>query len=137
MRRWSISLRLTLWFGGIFFLGWLLFGAAMWFNLKSTLTGEQHQTLSRRVDRLQDLLRNNQNENEEDRHMGMVSSAVLFSVLVKSGESKLSTGDSPLTSTVEFEATARCGSRLVIWLTWTITLFSRKPAKPGAAMETV
>lgn len=67
MRRWSISLRLTLWFGGIFFLGWLLFGAAMWFNLKSTLTGERHQTLSRRVDRLQDLLRNNQNENEEDR----------------------------------------------------------------------
>ncbi len=67
MRRWSISLRLTLWFGGIFFLGWLLFGAAMWFNLKSTLTGERHQTLSRRVDRLQDLLRNNQSENEEDR----------------------------------------------------------------------
>lgn len=68
MRRWSISLRLTLWFGGIFFLGWLLFGAAMWFNLQSTLTGERFQTLTRRVDRLQDLLRKTQDENEQDRH---------------------------------------------------------------------
>jgi heavy metal sensor kinase len=68
MRRWSISLRLTLWFGCIFFIGWLLFGAAMWFNLKSTLTGERFQTLSRRVDRLQELLRKTQDENEEDRH---------------------------------------------------------------------
>ena len=67
MPRWSISLRLTLWFGGIFFLGWLLFGAAMWFNLQSTLTGERFQTLSRRVDRLQDLLRKTQGEKEEDR----------------------------------------------------------------------
>ena len=65
MRRFSISLRLTLWFGGIFFLGWLLFGAAMWLNLKSTLTGERYQTLSRRVDRLQDLLRNTRDENDE------------------------------------------------------------------------
>jgi heavy metal sensor kinase len=68
MRRWSISLRLTLWFGGIFFLGWLLFGAAMWFNLQSTLTGERFQTLSRRVDRLQELLHKTADENEEDRH---------------------------------------------------------------------
>jgi heavy metal sensor kinase len=67
MPRWSISLRLTLWFGGIFFLGWLLFGAAMWFNLQSTLTGERYQTLSRRADRLQELLRNSQNGTEEDR----------------------------------------------------------------------
>jgi signal transduction histidine kinase len=29
----------------------------MWFNLKSTLTGERHQTLDRRIDRLQELLR--------------------------------------------------------------------------------
>ena len=71
MRRWSISLRLTLWFGGIFFLGWLLFGTAMWFNLQSTLTGERFQTLSRRVDRLQDLLRKTQGENEEDRHQDL------------------------------------------------------------------
>lgn len=37
----------------------------MWFNLQSTLTGERYQTLSRRVDRLQDLLR--QDETEADR----------------------------------------------------------------------
>ena len=66
-RRASISLRLTLWFGGIFFLGWILFGAAMWFNLKSTLTGERYQTLARRVDRLQELLRKTQAENQADR----------------------------------------------------------------------
>ena len=53
----SISLRLTAWFGIIFLTGWLLFGAAMWFNLKNTLTGERRQTLDRRIDRLQDLLR--------------------------------------------------------------------------------
>jgi heavy metal sensor kinase len=70
MRRFSISLRLTLWFGGVFFLGWLLFGAAMWLNLQSTLTGERYQTLSRRVDRLQDLLRNSRDENEDDRRQG-------------------------------------------------------------------
>ena len=40
----------------------------MWFNLQSTLTGERFQTLSRRVDRLQDLLRKIQDENEQDRH---------------------------------------------------------------------
>jgi heavy metal sensor kinase len=67
MRRASISLRLTLWFGGIFFLGWVLFGAAMWFNLKSTLTGERYQTLARRVDQLQELLRKTQGENQADR----------------------------------------------------------------------
>ena len=67
MRRASISLRLTLWFGGIFFLGWVLFGATMWFNLKSTLTGERYQTLARRVDRLQELLRKTQGESQADR----------------------------------------------------------------------
>jgi heavy metal sensor kinase len=67
MRRWSISSRLTFWFGSIFFLGWLLFGVAMWVNLQSTLTGERFQTLSRRLDRLQDLLRKIQDENEGDR----------------------------------------------------------------------
>ena len=40
----------------------------MWFNLQSTLTGERFQTLSRRIDRLQYLLRKTQDENEEDRH---------------------------------------------------------------------
>lgn len=52
----SISLRLTLWFGAAFFAGWLLFGVSMWFNLSHTLKGERHQTLERRLDRLEQLL---------------------------------------------------------------------------------
>ena len=64
----SISLRLTIWFGGIFFLGWLLFGTAMWINLKSTLKNERYQTLSRRVDRLQQLLTKTKDEKEADRN---------------------------------------------------------------------
>jgi heavy metal sensor kinase len=64
----SISLRLTIWFGGIFFLGWLLFGTVMWFNLKSTLKNERYQTLSRRMDRLQQLLNKSKDEDEEDQN---------------------------------------------------------------------
>ncbi len=52
----SISLRLTLWFSCIFFAGWALFGISMWANLSNTLKNERHQTLSRRIDRLQDLI---------------------------------------------------------------------------------
>lgn len=52
----SISLRLTTWFGAILLSGWLLFGATMWFSLKHSLTTERHQTLDRRIDRLEDLL---------------------------------------------------------------------------------
>ncbi len=63
----SISLRLTLWFGGIFFFGWVLFGLVMWQNLKSTLKADRYQTLARRVDRLQDLLTKTRGESEEDR----------------------------------------------------------------------
>lgn len=64
----SISLRLTTWFGSVFLLGWLLFGASMWINLKSTLKSERRQTLTRRIDRLQELLTRNQNEAEADRY---------------------------------------------------------------------
>jgi heavy metal sensor kinase len=64
----SISLRLTIWFGGIFFFGWVLFGLVMWQNLKSTLKADRYQTLARRMDRLQDLLSKSKNESEEDRH---------------------------------------------------------------------
>jgi heavy metal sensor kinase len=63
----SISLRLTIWFGLMFFSGWVLFGTAMWFNLKRTLTAERHQTLTRRIDRLQDVLRRDQNVSQQDR----------------------------------------------------------------------
>lgn len=56
----SISLRLTIWFGVIFLAGWVLFGMAMWLNLKHTLADERYQTLSRRIDRLRTLLDKNQ-----------------------------------------------------------------------------
>ncbi|HEY0264798.1 MAG TPA: ATP-binding protein [Granulicella sp.] len=65
--RFSISLRLTLWFGVIFFAGWVLFGTSMWFHLKHTLTSERRLTLTRRMDRLQDLLTRNKSESEDDR----------------------------------------------------------------------
>lgn len=63
----SISLRLTLWFGCFFLLGWILFGTAMWLNLKHTLTDERHATLSHRIDRLQGLLEKTQQEQPTDR----------------------------------------------------------------------
>jgi len=66
-RPFSISLRLTMWFGLMFFAGWVLFGTAMWFNLKRTLTVERHQTLARRIDRLQDLLCKDFNASQQDR----------------------------------------------------------------------
>lgn len=52
----TISLRLTVWFGAMFLAGWVLFGAAMWINLKRTLENERYLTLSHRIDRLQTLL---------------------------------------------------------------------------------
>jgi two-component system, OmpR family, heavy metal sensor histidine kinase CusS len=63
----TISLRLTVWFGGIFLAGWVLFGAAMWFNLKRTLVEERYLTLSRRIDRLQALLDKTRSEDAADR----------------------------------------------------------------------
>jgi len=63
----SISLRLTLWFGCVLFAGWTLFGLSMWANLRRTLTNERHQTLTRRLDRLQDLLARDQAAPPEDR----------------------------------------------------------------------
>jgi heavy metal sensor kinase len=65
--RWSISLRLTAWFGGIFFLGWLLFGVAMGLSLRQSLVGERYQTLSRRLIRLEDLLDRNASASPDDR----------------------------------------------------------------------
>ncbi|HEY4378700.1 MAG TPA: ATP-binding protein [Acidobacteriaceae bacterium] len=40
----------------------------MWFNLKRTLTGERYQTLARRLDRLQGLLRDDSDQSESDRY---------------------------------------------------------------------
>ncbi len=56
----SISLRLTIWFGAIFIAGWVLFGMAMWLNLKHTLADKRYLTLSRRIDRLRTLLDKNE-----------------------------------------------------------------------------
>jgi heavy metal sensor kinase len=57
-----------MWFGGIFFFGWVLFGLVMWQNLKSTLKADRYQTLAHRIDRLQDLLTRTQRESEENRN---------------------------------------------------------------------
>lgn len=65
--RWSVSLRLTAWFGGIFFLGSLLFGIAMWWSLKSTLVTERYGTLARREHRLEMLLARTRDESRLDR----------------------------------------------------------------------
>jgi heavy metal sensor kinase len=64
----SISLRLTIWFGAVLLSGWLLFGAAMWFSLKHSLTAERHQTLDRRIDRLEELLARDTRLNDADRY---------------------------------------------------------------------
>lgn len=64
----SISLRLTIWFGAVLLSGWLLFGAAMWFGLKHSLTSERHQTLDRRVDRLEELLARDAGLRDTDRY---------------------------------------------------------------------
>jgi heavy metal sensor kinase len=60
IRNRSISFRLTLWFLSIFFLGWTLFGAAMWLDLRHSLNTVRRQTLEHRVDRLSQVLRDSQ-----------------------------------------------------------------------------
>ena len=67
IRRASISLRLATWFAGILFLGWTLFGAGMRLDLERVLTAGRYQTLSRRADRLAELLRKLQAEPPETR----------------------------------------------------------------------
>lgn len=63
----SISLRLTLWFACIFLFGWVAFGAMMWVELKHNLTEERHNTLARRLDRLQDLLEKANDQSPEEK----------------------------------------------------------------------
>jgi len=67
LNRVSISLRLTLWFASIFLIGWVTFGAAMWINLKHSLTQERRLTLVRRLDRLQELLLKSQEKDQNER----------------------------------------------------------------------
>jgi heavy metal sensor kinase len=60
IRNRSISFRLTIWFLSIFFMGLILFGAAMWLDLRHSLMTVRRQTLEHRVDRLGQLLRESQ-----------------------------------------------------------------------------
>ncbi len=64
-----------MWFGSVFFAGWVLFGVSMWATLRHTLTNERHQTLSRRIDRLQDLLEKDASASVEDRNQDYVDFA--------------------------------------------------------------
>lgn len=64
----SISLRLTIWFGCAFFAGWVLFGVSMWANLSHTLKNERRQTLTRRIERLEQLLVKDQPETPATRY---------------------------------------------------------------------
>ena len=57
-----------MWFGFLFFAGWVLFGVTMWANLRHTLTKERHQTLTRRMERLEELLRRDATASAEDRN---------------------------------------------------------------------
>jgi heavy metal sensor kinase len=63
----SISLRLTIWFSSVFFVGLVLFGAAMWFDLEDTVTTGRSRTLEKRADRLSELLRDTQGDSLEQR----------------------------------------------------------------------
>jgi heavy metal sensor kinase len=65
----SISLRLTMWFGSVFFAGWILFGVSMWASLRHTLTSERRQTLARRIERLQGLLLKDEGVSAADRNL--------------------------------------------------------------------
>jgi len=63
----SISLRLTAWFSSVLFAGLAMFGAAMWFHLKDTLTSGRNRTLERRIQRLTDLLRETRADSPAER----------------------------------------------------------------------
>jgi heavy metal sensor kinase len=64
----SISLRLTAWFSSVYFAGLALFGAAMWLDLKDTLTSGRNRTLERRIERLTDLLRKTRMDSPAERN---------------------------------------------------------------------
>jgi heavy metal sensor kinase len=52
----SISLRLTLWFSGIFLCGFIVFGTFVWLDLAWSLSNDRDKALSRRAERLVDLI---------------------------------------------------------------------------------
>jgi heavy metal sensor kinase len=52
----SISLRLTIWFSGIFFAGLIIFGIVMWIDLSRSLSVGRTKTLHGRAERVAELL---------------------------------------------------------------------------------
>jgi len=63
--RTSLSLRLTLWFCGVFLTGYLIFGLAMWFNLAYTLGEGRDRTVAGRGRRLEATLEASQRDSRE------------------------------------------------------------------------
>ena len=66
-RKISISLRLTFWFSTVFLAGFIIFGAAMWFDLAYSLGAGRDRTLSRRAARLIDFLDSSRTDSAERR----------------------------------------------------------------------
>ena len=65
--RFSISLRLTFWFSAVFLAGFLIFGAALYFDLAYSLGAGRDKTLLNRARRLQELLESTRAESEARR----------------------------------------------------------------------
>ena len=63
----SISFRLTCWFSAVFLLGFVTFGVAVWFDLGYQLAKGRDRTLSRRGQRLTDLLEAARNDSLAER----------------------------------------------------------------------
>jgi heavy metal sensor kinase len=58
----SISLRLTFWFSGIFLAGFVVFGALIWLDLDTSLSQGRDRTLAHRAERMADLLEHTRND---------------------------------------------------------------------------
>lgn len=67
MSRRSISFRLTIWYLIILFSGLIVFGAAMWFDLKHSLSAGRSRTVGRRADRLIELMSQTEGDPLEER----------------------------------------------------------------------
>jgi heavy metal sensor kinase len=65
--RFSISLRLTIWFSAIFLIGFLLFGGALYADLAYSLGAGRDKTISNRAKRLEELLQNTLSDPHERR----------------------------------------------------------------------
>jgi heavy metal sensor kinase len=66
-RRFSISLRLTVWFSAVFLIGFIVFGVMMWLDLAYYTSSGRSRTLARRASRLVELLRSSVNASDGQR----------------------------------------------------------------------